>query len=93
MLPAIPYSAVLTIGRRVSHKGKVSVDGNLYSVPDTSRSASSRFRITPTRFEEGTLIAMHPVLEGQLAEKIRFYARSSLLIVLLAVSKQTTAGQ
>jgi DNA replication protein DnaC len=35
--PVIPYSAVLTIERRVSCEGMVSVGGNLYSVPDTAR--------------------------------------------------------
>ncbi|WP_196492309.1 transposase, partial [Erythrobacter donghaensis] len=36
-LPAAPYNAVLTIERRVSHEGMVSVGGNLYSVPDATR--------------------------------------------------------
>lgn len=36
-LPEIPYSTVLTVERRVSHEGMVSVDGNYYSVPDTTR--------------------------------------------------------
>ena len=35
--PASPYSAVLTVERRVSHEGMVSVGGNLYSVPDATR--------------------------------------------------------
>ncbi len=67
-LPAIPYSAVLTIERRVSHEGMVSVDGNLYSVPDTTRKRvvevqnhTDEVRI----FEDGALIAVHPVLEGK----------------------------
>ena len=36
-LPANPYDAVLTVERRVSHDGMVSVAGNLYSVPDTTK--------------------------------------------------------
>ena len=36
-LPAAPHNAVLTIERRVSHEGMVSVGGNLYSVPDATR--------------------------------------------------------
>lgn len=67
-LPAIPYSAVLTIERRVSHEGMVSVGGNLYSVPDATRkrvvevqSHACEIRI----FEDGRLIASHPVLEGR----------------------------
>lgn len=67
-LPAIPYSAVLTIARRVSHEGMISVDGNLYSVPDTTRKriVEVQNHIHEIRiFEEGTLIARHPVLEGK----------------------------
>lgn len=67
-LPAIPYSAVLTVERRVSHEGMVSVDGNHYSVPDTTRKRvvevqnhTHEIRI----FEDGRLIASHPVLEGR----------------------------
>ncbi|MEY8880952.1 IS21 family transposase, partial [Donghicola sp. XS_ASV15] len=36
-LPALPYDAVLSVERRVSKDGMISVDGNLYSVPDTAR--------------------------------------------------------
>ncbi len=36
-LPRFAYDAMLTEERRVSHDGMVSVDGNLYSVPDTTR--------------------------------------------------------
>jgi hypothetical protein len=35
--PTMAYSAVLTVERRVSHEGMVSVGGNLYSVPDATR--------------------------------------------------------
>jgi transposase len=67
-LPALPYSAVLTVERRVSHEGMVSVDGNHYSVPDTTRKRvlevqnhTHEIRI----FEDGVEIARHPVLEGK----------------------------
>ena len=67
-LPAIPYDAVLTIERRVSKDGMVSVGGNLYSVPDTARKRvlevqhhAAEIRI----FEDGDLIGLHPVLEGK----------------------------
>ncbi len=33
----VPYNAVLMVERRVSHDGMVSVAGNYYSVPDTTR--------------------------------------------------------
>ena len=66
--PAIPYSAVLTIERRVSRDGMVSVGGNLYSVPDTSKRRVLDVQSHPSEvriFEDGTLIAAHPVLEGK----------------------------
>ena len=49
-------------------KGMVSVGGNLYSVPDATRrrvvevhTLADEVRI----FEDGALIATHPVLEGR----------------------------
>ena len=67
-LPALAYDAVLTIERRVSQEGMVSVGGNLYSVPDTTRKRVVEVQNHPREvriFEEGTLIARHPVLEGK----------------------------
>ena len=67
-LPAHPYDAVLTVERRVSHEGMVSVGGNLYSVPDTARTRVLEVQSHPSEiriFEEGTLIARHSVLEGR----------------------------
>jgi hypothetical protein len=58
-LPAIPYSAVLTVERRVSHEGMVSVDGGLlahrgasFVVPPSLRRADQRatfFRLSSCR--------------------------------------------
>src|SRR3954470_17332161 len=36
-LPLLPYRAVLRLERRISHEGMISVGGNTYSVPDTTR--------------------------------------------------------
>ena len=66
--PAGPYSAVLTIERRVSREGMVSVGGNLYSVPDTTRKRVLDVQSYPKEiriFEDGALIAVHPVLDGK----------------------------
>jgi transposase len=67
-LPLLPYRAVLTLERRVSHEGMVSVGGNLYSVPDTTRrrvlevhSLADEIRI----LENGVPIARHAPLEGR----------------------------
>lgn len=72
-LPAHPYDAVLTVERRVSHEGMVSVGGNLYSVPDTTRKRVLEVQNHPCEiriFEEGHLIACHPVLEGRNLRRI-----------------------
>jgi transposase len=66
--PAMPYNAVLTVERRVSHEGMVSVAGNYYSVPDTTRKRVVEVQNHTDEvqiFEEGNLVARHPVLEGK----------------------------
>ncbi|MCB1164374.1 IS21 family transposase [bacterium] len=71
--PAVPYSAVLTVERRVSREGMVSVGGNLYSVPDTTRRRVLEVQNHPREvriFEEGRLIAAHPVIEGKNQRRI-----------------------
>ena len=64
----MPFGSVLKLERRVSHEGMVSVGGNLYSVPDATRkrlvevhTLADEIRI----FEDGALIATHPMLEGR----------------------------
>ena len=71
--PAVPYSAVLTIERRVSREGMVSVGGNLYSVTDTARKRVLDVQNHPKEiriFEAGALIATHPVLDGKNRRRI-----------------------
>ena len=66
-LPAGPFQAVLKLERRVTRDGMVSVGGNLYSVPDTTRRRAVEVRTLAHEvrvFEEGRLVAAHPVLEG-----------------------------
>ena len=59
---------MLRLERRISREGMVSVGGNAYSVPDATRrrtvevhSLADEIRI----FEDGELVAVHPVLEGR----------------------------
>ena len=66
-LPAGPFQAVLRLERRITKDGMVSVGGNLYSVPNTTRrrpvevhSLAHEVRI----LEDGKVIAVHPVLDG-----------------------------
>ena len=67
-LPLAPFRAVLRLERRISREGMVSVGGNFYSVPDSTRrrlvevhTLADEVRI----YEDGALIAAHPVLEGR----------------------------
>lgn len=67
-LPGRPYDAVLTVERRISQEGMVAVGGNQYSVPDTTRRRIVEVQNHPAEvriFEDGQLIASHPVLEGK----------------------------
>jgi hypothetical protein len=67
-LPPGPFNEVLSLERRVSHEGMVSVDGNLYSVPDTTRDRRVEVQRSATQlqiFEQGRLIAAHPLLTGR----------------------------
>ena len=67
-LPAQSYDAVLTVERRISQEGMVAVGGNQYSVPDTTRRRIVEVQNHPAEvriFEDGQLIASHPVLEGK----------------------------
>lgn len=79
-LPAGPFQAVLRLERRITRDGMVSVDGNLYSVPNTTvrrpvevHSTASEVRI----LEQGRIIAIHPVLEGRGQRRIAPGHRSS----------------
>jgi len=67
-LPAGPFNATLKLERRISHEGVVSVGGNRYSVPDGTRSRTVEVHTLAQEirlFEEGQLIAVHPLLHGR----------------------------
>jgi transposase len=81
-LPAMPFTVVLTLDRRVTHEGMVSVGGNLYSVPDSTRrrvvevhSLANEIRI----LEDDKLIAVHPVLEGRGQRRVALGHRTALV--------------
>ncbi|RFP86221.1 IS21 family transposase [Rhodobacteraceae bacterium 63075] len=72
-LPAIPYSAILSVERRMSKDGMIAVGGNFYSVPDTTRRRTLEVQHHATElriYEDGELIACHPVLEGKALRRI-----------------------
>jgi len=67
-LPLAPYRTVLKLERRLSHEGMVSVSGNLYSVPDTTRRRILDVHVFADEiriFEDGALVATHVPLEGR----------------------------
>jgi len=67
-LPEIPYQAVLRAERRVTRDGMVSVDGNLYSVPDSTQRRVVEVQLTCDQvqiLDQGRLVAVHPVLLGR----------------------------
>ncbi len=67
-LPLLSFQAVLRLERRISREGMVSVGGNAYSVPDATRRRAVEVHALADEiriFEDGTLIAVHPILEGR----------------------------
>ncbi len=67
-LPAVDYHAVLRAERRISRDGMVSVDGNEYSVPDTTQVRIVEVQVTCDHvhiLDEGRLVAVHEILTGR----------------------------
>ncbi|MEX6506842.1 IS21 family transposase, partial [Jiella sp. M17.18] len=72
-LPLAPFRSVLKLERRISREGMVSVGGNFYSVPDATRRRTVEVHTLADEvriFEDGTLIAAHPALEGRQQRRI-----------------------
>jgi hypothetical protein len=58
----------LRLERRITRDGMVSIDGNLYSVPNSARRRTVEVHSTANEvriLEDGTVIAIHPVLDGR----------------------------
>jgi hypothetical protein len=54
--------------RRITRDGMVSIDGNLYSVPNRTRRRTVEVHSTASEvriLEDGAVIAVHPVLDGR----------------------------
>jgi transposase len=67
-LTAGAFQAVLRLERRITRDGMVSVDGNLYSVPNSARRRTVEVHSTADEvriLEDGAVIATHPVLDGR----------------------------
>lgn len=79
-LPAGPFQAVLRLERRITRDGMVSVDGNLYSVPDTTRRRPVEVHSTADEvriLEDGRVVAVHPVIDGRGQRRITAGHRSA----------------
>ena len=91
-LPAGPFQATLRLERRITRDGMVSVGGNLYSVPDSTRRRPVEVHLLPDTvqvFEAGQLVASHPVLEGRGQCRITGGHRQQRRHALGAVDKPT----
>ena len=67
-LPAVPFRALLALQRRITKDGMVSLDGNLYSVPDGIRKRAVEVQVLPGEIrilEDGVPVAIHPPLNGR----------------------------
>ena len=63
-----PYTTVLRLERRLTRDGMVSVEGNLYSVPDgLTQSVVEVHRLADAVhiIDAGQCVAVHPLLEGR----------------------------
>jgi transposase len=92
-LPVAPFRSVLRLERRVSHEGMVSVGGNYYSVPDTTRRRVLEVQALADEiqiYEAGQLVARHPVLEGRNQRRVAPGHRKA---PTLAISRHPDAGE
>ena len=67
-LPAIPFRALLKLERRITKDGMVSLDGNLYSVPDGTRKRVVEVQVLASEIrilENAIAIAVHQPLSGR----------------------------
>jgi len=79
-LPTGPFRAVLSLERRITRDGMVSVGGNLYSVPDCTRRRTVEVHVLADEIrilEDDKLVASHPVLEGRGHRRIAAGHRSA----------------
>lgn len=67
-LTAGAFQAVLRLERRITRDGMVSIDGNLYSVPNSTRRRTVEVHSTANEvriLEDGAVIAAHAVMDGR----------------------------
>ena len=67
-LPVTSYTPMITLGRRITKDGFISYNGNEYSVPEGLMSSEVQVRASLEElhlFQDGELVATHPVQEGR----------------------------
>jgi transposase len=67
-LPQECYIPVITLGRKISHDGFVSYNGNDYSIPEGATRKEVEIQAsqeTLCLYQEGSLLAVHPVITGR----------------------------
>lgn len=95
VLPAGMFNDVLTMERRVTRDGMVSVDGNLYSVPDgiNTRQIQVERTATELRILDGlTLLAVHPLQLGKHQRQVIKGHRSKTPTVTPPVATQSPSA-
>ena len=66
--PVTSYTPMITLGRRITKDGFISYNGNEYSVPEGLMSSEVQVRASLEElylFQDGELVATHPVQEGR----------------------------
>jgi len=84
-LPPISFIPMISLGRKISHDGYVSYNGNLYSVPEgvTRDEILVRATLEEVCFYQGEqLVARHPVLEGRGKRRLAPEHRRNLRLYL-----------
>lgn len=92
-LPEHRFNQVLKLERRVTRDGMVSVGGNEYSVPDTTRSRKVEVQQYPNEiriFEDKHLIAVHNLLTGRGQRQVE---RGHRLYQVSSVQSKRPAGE
>ncbi len=96
LLPAGDFNDVLSMARRTTKDGMVSVDGNLYSVPNGTGRKPLRIERTATelRILDGQLLlAVHPLMLGKNQRHViegHRKANPSVIPIAQPVAKDTT---
>ena len=90
--PVSPYIPVVSMGRRISHDGYISYNGNDYSVPEGLTSSEVVLRATLEElrlYQEDRLVATHPILEGTGSRRLAPEHRRNLRLYLRRYEKDT----